>query len=127
MKLRFKIVGVLLTLALFTNALIPAMAQAISETVIEPYGMIDEQFQTQHVKNGKGQTQIIASYSQVNVSTNSLYLLSSDCYPYGGGAVSHRAGEVQPNKKVFFYGTWSATGIFDGGKDCAIYSMTHQY
>lgn len=127
MKLHFKIVGALLAFGLFTNALIPAMAQAISETVIEPYGMIDEQFQTQHVKNGKNQTQIIASYSQVNVSTNSLYLLSSDCYPYGSGAVSHRAGEVQPNKKVFFYGTWSATGIFDGGKDCAIYNMTHQY
>ena len=127
MKLHFKIVGVLLSLGLFTNALVPTMAQAMSDTVIEPYGMIDEQFQTQHLKNGNDETQVIGSYSQVNVSTNSLYLLSSDCYPYGSGAVSHRAGEVQPNKKVFFYGTWSATGIFDGGKDCAIYNMTHQY
>lgn len=94
---------------------------------VTPYAMLDEQTQRQTLRNRNGRVTVVESYSKVNVSSSSISLLESRCYPKDGGDVSHPGGKVLPGKRVDFYGTWSATGVFDGGRDCAIYNMTHQY
>ena len=100
--------------------LIGTSASALASDV-QPRGMIDEQSKVTAMPASAGGGNVY-TWSKVNVSTNSIYLLDSNIYTgYAGATLSQRSVYVSGGNTVWF------TGIYDFHKESCEYKIKHVY